>query len=54
VLKPNATWDGNPNFAFVIEGVSDSDFAKDPDTRHSVGGYAVFLCGTPVVMKSSM
>jgi len=33
VLKPNATCDGNPNFDFVIEEVSDSDFAKDPDTR---------------------
>jgi len=54
VLKPNATWDGNPNFEFVTEGVSSSDFAKNPDTRCSVSGYAVFLWGVPVVMKSNM
>ena len=54
VLKPNATCDGNPNFDFVIEEVSDSDFAKDPDTRCNVSGYAVFLCGAPMVIKSSM
>jgi len=54
VLKPNATWDGNPNFEFVMEGVLDSDFAENANTRCSVSGYAVFLCGAPVVMESSM
>jgi len=46
VLKPNPTWDGNPNFELVIEGVLDSDFAKDANTRCSVSGYAVFLWST--------
>ena len=32
-------WDGkDKNFLFDIEGWSDSDFAKDPETRRSVGG----------------
>jgi hypothetical protein len=54
LLKPNMEWNGDPNFEFVIHGVSDSDFAKDPETRRSVSGYATFLCGAPVTMKSSM
>jgi len=54
LLKPNCVWDGNPNFEFVIHGVSDSDFAKDPLMCKSVSGYATFLCGAPVTMKSSM
>jgi hypothetical protein len=52
-LKPNRKWDGNPNFEFIIEGRSDSDYAKDTDTRQSVSGSAVFLEGAPVVMRSS-
>jgi len=47
-------WDGNLNFEFVIHGVSDLDYAKDPLTCRSVSGYATFFCGAPVTMKSSM
>ena len=54
LLKPNKIWDGNPDFEFEIEGESDSDFAKDPETRRSVGGHATFLCGAPVSTKSKM
>ena len=35
-LEPNEKWDGNPNFEFAMSGRSDSDYAKDPDTRRSV------------------
>ena len=52
VLKPNAKWDGDCDFEFVIGGISDSNFATDPDTRKSVAGWAVFLCGAPVEQKS--
>ena len=53
LLKPERTWDGSPDFEFVITGRSDSDYAKDTDTRKSVSGSAVFLEGSPVVMRSS-
>ena len=35
-----------------LEALSDSDFANDKDTRHSVYGYIIYFCGIPVVWKS--
>ena len=52
-LKPKRQWDGNPDFEFIVAGQSDSDYAKDTDTRKSVSGSSVFLEGSPVVMRSS-
>ena len=52
LLKPNAKWDGSPNFVFEVSGRSDSDYAKDPERRRSVSGYSTLLCGAPVTMKS--
>ena len=55
LLKPNAKWDGDPNFEFVVSGRSDSDYGKDPKRHQSVSaGYSAFLCGVPVPMKSSV
>jgi hypothetical protein len=55
LLKPNKKWDEHdPSFEFVITGRSDSDFAKEPETRKSVGGHAVFLFDAPVIYKSKM
>ena len=34
--------------------MSDSDFAKDPETRRSVSAWATFLNGAPYVRKSKM
>ena len=53
-LKPDCIWDGDPEFEFVIGEEADSDYAKDPETRKSVSGYATFLCGAPVTFKSRM
>ena len=54
-LKPSRKWDGKDrNFEFIIRGKSDSDFAKDPETRRSVKGWAVFLEDAPISMKSKM
>jgi hypothetical protein len=53
-LNPTARWDGSPNFLFEIEGMSDSDWAKDPDTRRSVSGWSTFLHGAPISMKRKM
>jgi hypothetical protein len=54
LLKPTMKWDGNPDFEFIVNGRSDSDFAKDPERQRSVSGYSTFLCGAPVTMKSRM
>jgi hypothetical protein len=53
-LKPDSKWDGDPNFEFVISGRSDSDYAKDPETRRSVSGYSTFVCNAPVTMNCKM
>jgi hypothetical protein len=50
-LQPNTQWDGDPEFEFTICGKSDSDYAKDPDTRRSVSGGIVYLNGAPVSCK---
>jgi hypothetical protein len=40
-LKPERKWDGKDDFYFKINGRSDSDYAKDTQTRHSISGYIV-------------
>ena len=54
MLEPNAKWDGSKEFEFEVTGHSDSDFAKDPATCKSVSGWAVFLNGVPISMRSKM
>ena len=39
---------------FEILGISDSDYAKDVDTRRSISGFAVFLNNAVVVARSKM
>ena len=52
-LRPNAVWDGSRDFLFVIGGRSDSDYAKDPETRKSVSGIRVSLNEAPCIWRSS-
>jgi hypothetical protein len=47
-IKPNV----EENTPFYLEGISDSDYAGDPDTRASVYGYVIYFCGAPVAWKS--
>lgn len=55
VLKPNGQWDGRDNkFQFEITGYSDSDYAKDPETRKSVSGWTAMLNGALFTRKSRM
>jgi hypothetical protein len=54
VLKPDVKWNGDPEFKLVIRGISDPDFAKDPETRTSVSGHSTFLCRAPVIQRSTM
>jgi len=51
-LQPDAEWNGNPEFNLRILGRSDSDYAKDVETRKSVSGTSTFLCGTPISQSS--
>ena len=54
-LNPDRKWDGkDKSFKFCVHGMSDSDFAKCPVTRRSVSGYAAFLEGAAVSVKSAM
>lgn len=52
-IQPNQSWNGDPNFEFEVHGTSDSEYAKD-STRKSVNGWATYLCGSPVSMRSKM
>jgi hypothetical protein len=54
VIDPDCTWDGDPNFEFVVKGRTDSDFSSDPETRKSVTAVTTFLCGAVVTTKSKM
>ena len=53
LLNPTGYWDGDPSYEFVILGRSDSDYAKDTDTRKSVSGTSTFLNGSPIHTRSS-
>jgi hypothetical protein len=54
LLKPDVKWNGDPEFKLVIRGISDSDFAKDPETRKSESGNSTFLCGAPFIQCITM
>jgi hypothetical protein len=47
VLKPTLT-DG----LCELQSLSDSEYEKDRETRHSVFGYVVYFCGSPIAWKS--
>ena len=54
-LKPKRKWDVNDReFDFEVSGLADLDYTKCPATQHSVSGYATFLEGAPVTVKSAM
>jgi hypothetical protein len=52
-LNPTRKWDGEKEFCFHIRGVSDSDHAKDMQTRCSISGYVVYLEDAPVMDQSA-
>ncbi len=53
VIKSNRKWDGSCGHKFVISGRSDSDYAKEPNDRHSALGHLVYLEGAPAMFNSS-
>jgi hypothetical protein len=47
LLQPKLNQDG-----FYLEGISDIEYAGDPDTIIIVYGYVLYFCGAPIVRKS--
>ena len=50
-MKPNAKWNGDPEFELKIAGKADSDYAKDdyakdPEKRRSISGHGALLNGS--------
>jgi hypothetical protein len=41
-----------PDNLFFLEGISDSEYSGDNDTRISVYGYVIYFCGAPIAWKS--
>jgi hypothetical protein len=54
LIEPNQEWDGSPEFEVLSLVRSDSDYAKDPETRKSISGTSKFLCGAPIIQRSTM
>jgi hypothetical protein len=52
VLAPEGQWSGrkDKDEELKIKGMSDTTYASDYDTRHSVMGLATFLNGTPIIV----
>jgi hypothetical protein len=50
-LKPKLKSD---NSMFYLEGLSDSNFGEDKETRISVYGYVVYFCGALIATKSKL
>jgi hypothetical protein len=53
LLYPTEKWDGRAGFKFIINGLSDSEYAKD-DSRHSINGWSTWLFGCCVTHRSKM
>ncbi len=53
LLKPYRKWDGSNEHQFCMRGRSDSNYAKDTQTRQSVSGYIVYLEDAPTMHKST-
>jgi len=53
LLRPSRKWDGSNEHQFRIRGRSDSDYAKDTQTRRSVSGYVIYLEDSPTMHRSA-
>ena len=52
-LRLEGSWDGTKHYKFIISGRSNSDSAKDPNTRKSVSGTRVSVNGAPTQWRSA-
>jgi hypothetical protein len=53
LLMPTETWDGKARFQFIMNGLSDSEYAKD-DSRHSINRWSTWVFGCCVTHRSKM
>ncbi len=53
LLKPSQKWDGSNEHQLCTRGRSDSDYAKDTQTRQSDSGYVVYLEDAPTMHISA-
>jgi hypothetical protein len=53
LLKPFQKWNGSNEHQFHIRGKSNSEYAKDTQTRRSVSGYVVYLEYAPTMHRSA-
>jgi hypothetical protein len=51
--KPSQKWNGSNKHQFCIRGKSNSDYAKDTQTRHSVSGYVEYHEDAPTMHRSA-
>ena len=51
-IQPKKFRDGEIDFVLEIIGSSDSNMAKDPDSRKSVSGWVIYLNGAVLTVKS--
>ena len=54
IMQPDTDWDGNNEFLFTVDGMSDSGDATEPESRRRCGGLQVFLNKSPLAHKSKM
>ena len=54
IMQPDTDWDGNDEFLFTVDGLSDSGDATEPKSRRHCGGLQVFLNKSPIAHKSKM
>jgi hypothetical protein len=54
LLNPDVKWNGDTEFKVVLCGISDSNFAKDPESWKSVSRNSTFLCGATVIQRNTM
>jgi hypothetical protein len=53
LLMPTEMWDDSAVFQFIINGLSDSEYAKD-DSRHSINGWLTWLFGCNITLGESI
>ena len=54
IMQPDTDWDGNKTFLFIVDGISDSGGATEPESRRCCGGLQVFSHKAPIPHKSMM
>ena len=54
VMQLGGCWDGNKNFEFKINGISDFGDVTEPNSQKHCGGLQVLLNKAPIAHKNEM